>query len=401
MLTVTEALEAVIANAGRQPTENVELCSALGCALAQNVASDVDSPPFAKSLMDGFAVANADMIRGDAILDCVASIAAGEFANRRINQGETARIMTGAPLPTGADAVVVIERSQKHTGNMIRLNDPGFAANQNVMPRGREIERGEIVLQTGARLGPIELGILATAGCHQPTVFRMPTLAVISTGNELVDPSVVPLGPQIRNSNSSLVMGLATRAHARPFDLGIALDNEEDLRRRIAEGLQHDVLVLSGGVSAGMYDLVPKVLNQLGVEQVFHKVAFKPGKPIWFGRHDNGLVFGLPGNPVSTLACFSLFVRTAIEARSGVKNPIPTHLPARLGDAFEHHADRLTYHPATLDAQQLSRTVRLLPWFGSADLKALAQADCFVVLPAEARAFAAGDVVEILPFDSR
>lgn len=400
MIDVAQALELVISNAGRQAIVPTPLADALHCVLAEDVVSDIDSPPFAKALMDGYAVRSDDFVDGEAVLQCIGEVAAGTSTTGTVKPGTTMRLMTGAPIPAGADAVVMIEKSQTLTDQNVHLDAPGIRPGQNCMPKGRELSMGESVLLAGTVLGPVEIGVLATVGQSKPRVFARPSLAIVSTGDELVSPDQIPAGPQIRNSNESLMAALARQERVDVRTLGIVRDDASALSECIREGLKSDVLLLSGGVSAGKFDLVPKVLASLGVEQVFHKVQFKPGKPIWFGRHANGLVFGLPGNPVSVMACFCLFVRTALSARRGFVNPKPRHFRAALTEAFEHSADRLTFHPAKFERNHDRPTVRPAPWFGSADLKALTNANGFLVLPEGAANLPAGAIVDVLPFAS-
>ena len=223
-------------------------------------------------------------------------------------------------------------------------------------------------------------------------VHRRPTIAVLSTGDEIVPPSETPGPGRIRNSNESTLVALARRAGAEVVSLGIAGDDRAVLDAKIREGLHADVLLLSGGVSAGNRDFVPSVLADCGVRKVFQHVAFKPGKPIWFGEHDGGLVFGLPGNPVSVLVCFELFVRTALRARQGAGDPMPKEFPARAAEAVPSPIQRRTYHPASVTFETGAATLRLVDWFGSPDLRALSTANALAVLPVAAEPIAAGAV---------
>jgi molybdopterin molybdotransferase len=275
------------------------------------------------------------------------------------------------------------------------------------MPRGQSMRQGETVLRAGHVLRGIEASLLAEVGRSAAWVFPRPRVAILSTGNELVPADAVPAAGQIRNSNGPLLLSLARDAGGMPVDLGIAVDTEADLRRCVAYGLRHEVLILSGGVSAGALDLVPHVLAQEGVQKIFHKVKLKPGKPLWFGTYPCGderetLVFGLPGNPVSSLVCFELFVRPALHQILRQPPPLTPLRRAVLRDSFQHHGDRPTYYPARLNLAPPSSaatsdlpTVELLNWRGSADLRTLADAHCLVCFPAGEAAYSPGSQVAI------
>ena len=350
--------------------------------LAEDAVSDLDMPPFDKSMMDGYAVRSADIVNDETILEVLEEIMAGMTPSRTIAAGQAARIMTGAPVPAGADAVVMIERTRvprrrEAAVRIAALVKPGL----NIQPRARELRRGETVLKSGARLRPQEIGLLATVGRATVHAIPAPEVAIVSTGDELVDADQIPGPGQIRNSNGPMLVAQVARTGARPRSLGIARDRTEDLRERIADGLQSPMLILSGGVSAGKLDLVPGVLADLGVTPCFHKVALKPGKPIFFGtkKQSEGatLVFGLPGNPVSSFVGFELFVRPALDVLGGRSSRGPRFAPMPLAADFAYSTDRPTYHPARVEDGR----VQPVTWHGSPDLRALTLADALVLLP--------------------
>jgi len=387
MLSVTEAQEIVLQLAAPLPAAVAPLTPAcFGLILAEDVASDIDAPPFDKSMMDGYALRTEDLMSGKATLTVVEEVMAGQTPRRTLQNGQATRIMTGAPLPSGADAVVMIERTHTLDAGRVAIEDrpkPG----QNILPRGREMRAGEMILRSGARLRPQEFGLLAGVGRTSVRVHPAPRVAVLPTGDELVEAPSRPGPGQIRNSNGPMIVAQVHSAGGVPAPLGIARDNVEHLRACIREGLNAEVLVLSGGVSAGKLDLVPGVLEELGVQAHFHKVVMKPGKPIFFGSRPNAdrpatLVFGLPGNPVSSLVCFELFVRPALRKLQGHADPRARIVRAELAEDYAYRTDRLTYHPAQLAIEDSRLRVRAVPWFGSADLRGVAPANAFIVLPA-------------------
>ena len=355
-LSVDEALQLVAAHAGRQPTQQVPLDEAAGLVLAEPVVADIDSPPFDKSLRDGFAVRAADMKHGRARLRVIGELMAGNVSDRMVVEGTALQIMTGAPMPAGADSVVMVEQSQPLSDGTVELADACFRAEQHVMRRGRELHKGQTVLEPGHLLGPAEIGLLASVGHIRPKVYRRPHVAVLPTGDEIVDASQLPGPGQIRNSNEWMMWALATRTGATVTRLGIGPDDPQALSALLATGLRFDCLLISGGLSMGKLDLVPRVLKELGVEQVFHRTALKPGHPVWFGKHATGIVVGLPGNPGSVLVCFELFVRTALRARQGREDVLPREISARLTHGFSYPTQRLTYHPARLCLTKASGT---------------------------------------------
>jgi molybdopterin molybdotransferase len=400
MLSVAEAQAVVQQHACPLSPEPAPLAPALlGLVLAEEITGDIDMPPYDKALMDGFAVRRTDLPEGRGILTVIDEITAGQTPRVPLGPGQAIRIMTGAPLPAGADAVVIIERTQALDGNRVQVDDKPPAPGQNVLPRGREIRQGEVVLPRGTVLRPQEFGILATVGRTTVRVHPRPQVAVLSTGDEVVEPSQTPGPGQIRNGNGPMLEAQVQRAGGRPHCLGIARDRLESLRPLVAEGLRSAVLVLSGGVSAGKLDLVPAVLQEAGVQPHFHKVVMKPGKPVFFGTLGSTLVFGLPGNPVSSLVCFELFVRPALRRLLGHEEPGPYPVTAALAEDFAYRTDRPTYYPARLETEGVGWRVGPVPWFGSADLRGLARANALILFPIGDHRHRKGQLLTVFPLD--
>jgi molybdopterin molybdotransferase len=405
MLSVDEALEQVLGATPTRSAARVPACEALGLVLAEDVASDVDSPPHDKSIVDGYAIMAADLDAGPAEFAVLEEVTAGNVPQVKVARGGAVRIMTGAPLPEGADAVVMVEQSEpigdRASGERVRLSPSKVTRGQNIMRRAVAMARGDLVIRAGHTLRAIELGLLAEVGRSEVLAIPRPRLAVLATGNELVAAGEKPAAGQIRNSNSPMLVAAAREAGAEASDLGIARDEQADLKRRISDGLEADVLVLSGGVSAGVLDLVPAVLEELGVQAIFHKVRMKPGKPLWFGvkRHADErttLVFGLPGNPASSFVGFELFVRPAIATLAGRRHR-PAEYLAQLASAFTHRGDRPTFQPAVLTEQGGIRRITPLHSQGSGDLRVWAEANALACFPEGDYSLAASDEVRVRP----
>jgi molybdopterin molybdotransferase len=397
MLSVAEAQAIVLQHARPLPPRSTPLTPhTLGRVLAEDIVCDLDSPPYDKSLMDGFAVRCADLPEGRGVLAVIEEITAGRTPQRAVGPGQAARIMTGAPVPDGADAVVVVERTTSRDDGSVQVEDRAPRTGQNILRRASEMRRGDTVLSAGAVLRPQEFGLLAAVGHTDALVVPAPRVAILSTGDEVVDAPASPGPGQIRNSNGPMLVAQAARAGGVPQYLGIAADRPDSLRPLIEEGLRSDVLVLSGGVSAGKLDLVPAMLAELGVTAHLHKVNMKPGKPAFFGSRGEVLVFGLPGNPVSALVCFELFVRPALRRLAGHADASPRMVNAVLAEDYTYRTDRPTYHPARVEAEESGLRVRVVPWLGSADLRGLAAANAFVLLSAGDGVYRAGQLLPVL-----
>ena len=398
MLTLSEARNLVIAqsrqHSGSRPTLSLPVCDALGFVLAEDIRCDREYPPFNRSTRDGYAVQSAEAPAG-ACLRCVGEIKAGDTVREPLAPGTCIQIMTGAALPPGADAVVMIEFTRR-TGDIVsfdRATQPG----QNFVPRSSEARAGDTALAKGVRLGFAELAVAAQVGRSILNCYKKPRVAILSTGDEVVPITESPGPFHIRNSNGISLAAQIRLAGGDPVPLGNALDRVDDLSVKIGAALGEDILVLSGGVSMGKYDLVEPVLDGMGAEFYFDAVAIRPGKPTVFGRCRNTLIFGLPGNPVSTMVTFQLFVIPALDILSGAE-PRPLLLvEATLTESLKEKPGLTHFLPARLLWQNAHPQVRALPWQGSGDITTLTQANCFLVIPADRYDIPAGEKVSVLP----
>jgi len=304
------------------------------------------------------------------------------------------QIMTGAAVPSGADAVVMIEHT-KRDGDQVRFERDALAG-QNFVPRGSEARAGQTLLTPGMRLGYAELALAAQVGAAELKCASKPRVAILSTGDEIVPVDSIPGRFQIRNSNSVSLAAQVRLAGGKTVLLGNAMDREDDLASKIRRGLQEDLLVLSGGVSMGKYDLVEKVLKEMEAEFYFDAVAIRPGKPAVFGKCGEKFVFGLPGNPVSTMVTFELFVAPAVDLLSGGAARALPIVEARLGEVLNEKPGVTHFLPAWMEGQGAEREVKVLKWQGSGDVSALARANCFVVVPMEREKVEAGERVEVM-----
>jgi molybdopterin molybdotransferase len=397
MLSYEEARKTIIekvgANRGPRATEQLRLGDALGYVLAQDVKTDREYPPFNRATRDGYAVFAGDAKAG-ATLKCAGEIRAGDRVTKELWAETCVQIMTGAGVPSGADAVVMIEHT-KREGDEVRFERDTLAG-QNIVARGSESRAGQTLLTPGTRMGYAELALAGQVGAAELKCAQKPRVAILSTGDEVVPVESVPGRFQIRNSNSASLAAQVRLAGAKPILLGNAMDREDDLQAKIKRGLQEDLLVLSGGVSAGKYDLVETVLKGMGAELYFDAVAIRPGKPTVFGKCAEKFVFGLPGNPVSTMVTFELFVVPAIDLLSGADaRPLPL-VEAQLDAALDEKPGLTHFLPARVEGRGARMKVRALPWQGSGDIGALAKANGFVVVPADKVKIAAGECIEVM-----
>lgn len=399
MISLLEACALLDAEVQPLPGEKVALELARGRYLVQSVTSDVDVPPHRKSLVDGYAVCSADFGSGEVKLNVVDEVVAGALPSVPVVSGQATRIMTGAAIPDGADAVVMVEQTEALQNNQVFVHARAVQPAQNVMEQAAVMQAGQVVVSSGCRVDAATLGLLAEVGQSVVEVSPVPKAAVITTGNELVPPTDKPGPGKIRNSNGPMLAAAVAECGAELLNHRHVRDQADELSQAITAGLQGDVLILSGGVSAGILDLVPGELKRQGVRQVFHRVSLKPGKPMWFGvlqqDHHRCLVFGLPGNPVSSLVCFYLFVNRALKSLMGA--PVPGFERLPLASSFDHRGDRPSWWPGKLVTEPNGLTsVQPLPWNGSSDLLSIAKADGWIGFPAGTQTFEAATVLDFL-----
>ena len=395
MLTVEQALEQILSRVTPLPTERVPILSALGRALAEPIISGREIPPWPNSSMDGYAIRAADSRTTPARLTVVGTVTAGAMPTRDVRAGEAIRIFTGAPLPVGADAVVPQEDTEVTNGHVTLKTSVTTGA--YVRPRGEDLRMGDVVLTPGIALGPAEIGLLATLGASQVLVHRRPRVAILSTGNELAELGREPGPGQIPNTNSYSLFAQVLEAGGEAINLGIAADSLEAIEERLRWGADADMLLSSAGVSVGDYDFVKAALTRAGAELHLWQVSMRPGKPITFGSVDGRPVFGLPGNPVSAMVTFELFVRPALRRLAGLRAIHRLRLRARALAPIPNPGFRRGYLRVTLERQGSDWGARLTGDQGSAILTSMVRADGLAVVAGDTT-IGPGDEVEVIVF---
>ena len=402
VLTFEQALAVVLAEAAGLRVgggvETVGLLEARGRVLAERVVADRDQPPFDRSTRDGYAVRVEDVAAGRE-MRVVGSVRAGErWQGEALREGEAVEIMTGAPLPDGADAVVMVEHVAV-VGDALEAR--GLRGGENVVARAAEARSGDALLPVGRVMEAAEIAVAASCGAARVKVFARPRVAIVATGDELVELDAEPKEWEIRNSNSYALAALVEAEGGAAARLAIARDTVDDLRARIAAGCEADLLLLSGGVSMGKFDLVEQVLAEAGAEFFFTGALIQPGRPVVFGRvpvADGAwrYFFGLPGNPVSTQVCFHLFVAPMLRALAGRRDVAPRFVEARLAEDVKGGARVTRFLPAEMVSAWDGVMVGIVGWQGSGDVAANARGNCYVVLPAGVEGFARGETVRVL-----
>ncbi|MFT5431716.1 MAG: molybdopterin molybdotransferase [Myxococcota bacterium] len=394
--SIEDARAAVVEGLLTLNAESIPLGEALGRVLSEDVCGDRDQPPFNRSAMDGFAVRAADTDAADSgsvELRIVGEVAAGAVSDRHLETGEAIRIMTGAPVPSGADAVQMVENTESKPGEtrvrIVKSVRPG----QHIAPRGQDLRKGEVAVEAGSVVTPSRLGVCWSFGAQTVSVVRRPRVVVLTTGDELVELHQTPLPHQIRDSNRASVGALVTRAGGEVISGGIVADTLAATREAIAGALlRADVVVLSGGVSMGEYDYVAAALQDEGVEQVFHRVHMKPGKPLWYGRKGQTHVFGLPGNPASAIVTAKMFLVPVIRGLAGFARRFDPVLKLPLLTSFGRVGNRPTFQPAVV---HWGEGVELLKTHGSGDLKHFSEGTALALLPPSTRGIVAGTFIDV------
>jgi molybdenum cofactor synthesis domain-containing protein len=395
MITVDKALGIIFDHVEPLGVELVALEQAHRRVLAEDIVADIDLPPFDRARMDGYALRAADVAVTPAKLRVIGEVPAGARFERRVNSGEAVKIFTGAPVPDGADSVQKVEVTRAE-GDVVAILEP-TSTGQFITPHASEVAAGEVVARSGRQIGAAEMAVLASFGYSRFKVARQPRVAVISTGSELVDVSTKPSGAQIRNSNTYTLAAYAEQAGAVVENFKTVEDTPEATREALSRAADNrDIVVTSGGVSMGDYDLVKAALTEIGAEIYFDRVTIRPGKPIVFAKRDHTYFFGLPGNPVSTSVTFNVFVRPAIRTLQGEGSPLLPVVVAQLSRSLKDQSSRRSYLPARLFIEAGRAMIEPLKWGGSSDLVAFMRANALIIVREDVHEISEGDLVEAM-----
>ncbi len=398
MITLEKAQQILLEQVSVGETITLKLRKAGQYRLAEAVYCDVDYPPFARSVMDGYAVKASDVAHVPVRLRVAGQVPAGLDSQLVLQSGEAIQINTGAPIPAGADAVVRVEITTLHSdGREVEIGE-SVPVGKFITERATYAHAGDLVIEAGAVLTPMNMAVAATAGAGEVRVYRKPSVAYLVTGDELVDVDAQPSGAQIRNSNEYLLASLLEAARVDAKSLGVVGDDPAELRKRMESGCAYDVLITTGGISMGAFDYVPRILEELGAELLVHKIAIKPGRPTIFARLPSGtLVFALPGNPMSALVGYELLVRPALSLMQGGDGQPMRLIQAVCEGELSAIRDRQTFIPAVVRVNSEGLwTVGLLSWFGSGDAVGAANANALIHRPAHAEAVKHGDKVSVM-----
>ena len=395
MISVDKALAIVLERISSLGAETVALEDALGRILAEDIFADMDLPPFDRARMDGYGVRASDVENVPVCLRVIGEVAAGNTFDGEVRPGEAVKIFTGAPIPQGADAVQKVEVTEAEGHNVI-IKEP-VKPGQFITPHASEAAAGNRVAKSGQKIGPAEMSVLASFGYARVTVGRRPRIAVLSTGSELVEVSALPAGAQIRNSNTYTIASYARQSGAIVDSLGTIEDTTDaSCRALLSASKDRDMVVTSGGVSMGDYDLVKAALHEIGAEVYFDRVNIRPGKPTVFARREGTLFFCLPGNPVSTSVTFNVFVRPAIRKMQGEMSPLLPVVQATLAQPLRNASNRRSYLPACLYIEDGRALAMPLKWGGSSDFVAFMRANSLIVVPEGIPFIPKGDMVSVM-----
>lgn len=397
-LTVTAAQQCVMETVNVLGAESVRLEQALSRVLAEDVRANRDQPPYDVSAMDGFALRSADVANVPATLEIIEDIKAGDMPTKAVQAGQCSRIMTGAPVPQGADAVLRVEDTQAQSDTQVQINCSVKPGN-DIRPRGEGMRNGAVVLQRGTELIPGAVGMLAMVKRSVVQVYRQPRVAILSTGDELEGLNDPFDANKIPDANSYALMAQVQALGIQPVLLGIARDKPEELRRYLQEGLKYDALLVSGGTSVGVHDYVRPTLEELGVQMKFWRVSMKPGHPMAFGVRENAFVFGLPGNPVSSMVCFEQFVLPALRRMMGHTRLYRRTVEARLTHDVKHKHDRTEFVRVMLHREEGDYAATSTGEQGSGILASMSKAEGLMIVPAASKGMAADSYVTVQLLD--
>ncbi|MFH1776487.1 MAG: gephyrin-like molybdotransferase Glp [Candidatus Omnitrophota bacterium] len=394
MIEYEQALKAILHDTKKLSKEKVFIEDSAGRVLAEDVYADLDMPRFNKSAMDGYVLKEIDVRKVPVKLKCIGVIEAGQSFGRIVSRGECVKIMTGACLPKSTNCVVMKEHTQQ-LGKYVEITK-SVNKGQNVCLQGEDIKQGEKVLVKGKVICTSDVALLASVGRRYVEVVGKPKVAILNTGGEIVPVGEKLSGKKIYNSNGPQLLALLKSDNINPCFLGIAKDKPQELKRAIKKGLNADVLLISGGVSVGDYDLVPEILKSLGIKEIFHNVKCKPGKPLFFGRNRNTIVFGIPGNPVANFLAYQIFIRPALLKMSGEKPCEPQFKKGVLKKTFPQNTGRKHFILAKIINSGVNAYVIPLKSHGSADIRTLSRADGFMVIEAGRDVVRAGEKVNFI-----
>jgi molybdopterin molybdotransferase len=397
-LTVTAAQQCILESVSLLGTENVNLEQSLGRVLAEDIRANRDQPPYDVSAMDGFALRSADVAKAPAVLEIIEDIKAGNMPAKTVQAGQCARIMTGAPVPQGADTVIRVEDTQAMSDTRVQINAT-VKPNNDIRPRGESLRNGEVVLPTGTEITPGAVGMLAMVKRNTVQVYCQPRVAILSTGDELEGLNDPFDANKIPDANSYALMAQVQALGIQPVLLGIARDDPDELRRYLKEGLTYDVLLVSGGTSVGVHDYVRPTLEDLGVQMKFWRVAMKPGHPMAFGTAKDSFVFGLPGNPVSSMVCFEQFVLPALRRMTGHARIYRRTVEARLTQDVKHKHSRTEFGRVMLHREEGGYAAASTGDQGSGILASMSKADGLMVIPAHSKGLARDSFVTVQLLD--
>ncbi|MFC2081036.1 gephyrin-like molybdotransferase Glp [Bacteroidota bacterium] len=387
MIKLEKAIELAIENAIKYPAEKISLDNTPGKVLAEDIVSDTDMPPFNKSAMDGFACRKGDI---SSSLEIIETIPAGRLPEKKIQPGTCSRIMTGAPVPDGADCVIMVEYTEEVGKDRIRFT--GEMIHHNICFRGEDIKKGDVLLRKGLIIGSAEIAVMASAGYSRVSVSRQPVVGIAATGNELYPPGQELPEGAIRDSNSHQLQAQVRETGLKTINRGIVKDTREEISSVLAElGKKTDVILLTGGVSVGDFDLVPEQLEKAGYRKIFHKVAIKPGMPLWFGLKNGIYCFGLPGNPVSTFVQFEYVIKPFLYALMGAEfKSLIIEMPL-LKEVKRKKSDRDSIIPVRV----LKDGVSPIEYHGSAHINAIPEAEGFIMLRAGTTHLKKGEKIDV------